>query len=534
MKNTSDKKKIQELKREILELNQLINAIRSGKVDALVIENTKGKESIATIEGEEQPYRTLIENMTEGAVTLDREGKIMHCNKQFAKMLMLPAKKIITSSFFEYIPESQHKKLSELLNQTTIDKVNVEFNLHIKKNNTDKTVLLSCNAMSFGNIKGISITVTDITNITKERRGRIHAQEELIKNEELFRQFTETISDVFWRMTPEMDKITYISPSYEVIWKKSRESLYLNPFEWMDLIVEADKYNVKLFLDKLRTNESASVEYSILLADGIKKFIFSKGFQVKNTEGKLTHIIGIASDITELRQMREKIYFDDKLRTIGILAASVAHEINNPIAWILANLSFIKKNISTLDQTKLNQLMNESIQGAERIRDIVRDFKGFARVNDNEITYIDVQQLLDSAINMVAAKIKQSVLIKKKYAANMPPIKGNNGKLHQVFLNLIMNAFEAMPEADGKNKEICISTSLEKNQARIDVSDTGHGIKPENLDNIFDPFYTTKQTGTGLGLSISYQIIKSFGGEITIKSVLGEGSTFSVFLPLSV
>jgi len=112
--------------------------------------------------------------------------------------------------------------------------------------------------------------------------------------------------------------------------------------------------------------------------------------------------------------------------------------------------------------------------------------------------------------------------------------EGNSGKLHQVFLNLIMNAAQAIPEGQIQNNKICLSTTLENNVIKIDVSDTGSGIKPEELPKDFDPFFTTKSIGggTGLGLSISLEIIKSFGGEITVKSVLGKGTTFSVILPL--
>jgi PAS domain S-box-containing protein len=176
---------------------------------------------------------------------------------------------------------------------------------------------------------------------------RKKTEEKLIKSEELFRQFSENIKDVFWKMNPEMDKLLYISPAYEEIWGRTCDNLYKNPYERLDSVLEGDKEEIHLFFNKLRI-QNASVEYRIMHSDGTIKYIIEKGFHVKDENGKLINIIGIAADMTEFNQLKSQFHLDDKLKMVGTLAAGIAHEINNPIAWILGNLSILKKTFPQL------------------------------------------------------------------------------------------------------------------------------------------------------------------------------------------
>jgi len=402
----------------------------------------------------------------------------------------------------------------------------------------EKTIeLFEAGATDFitkNNLQRLVPAITRTLNEIEEKTKRFVAEEAYRKNDELFRQFAENIKEVFWRMTPEMDQLTYVSPAYDEIWGQPREKLYSNPYEWMEPIIEADKDKVKLFLDQISKQKTATVEYRIVRPDGIIKIIFVKAFQVRDEQGKLINIIGIAADMTEFTQLKAQAHLNDKLTTVGTLAAGIAHEINNPIAWILGNLTFIKKNKTKFDLIKLEEVVDESIQGAKRIRDIVKNLKEFARVDETEITLVDLHHILDSVLIIASAEIKLRAHVVTEYAKNLPSIEGNSGQLHQVFLNLAMNAVQAIPEGDIENNTIRIVTAQENGYVRVDVTDTGSGIQPENLAKIFDPFFTTKKigNGSGLGLSISHGIVEKLGGNITVKSAPGNGSTFSVYLPL--
>lgn len=347
------------------------------------------------------------------------------------------------------------------------------------------------------------------------------------------------------------------------------EVVYLNPVarnEFPDMIEKGLAHPLlqglqKLILDFLpnQHNEMIIFNREISLADKN----FDQQLFVLPNSGIYIFII----DITERNKLRAQALLSDRLATVGTLAAGVAHEVNNPISWILENLRFLKKHTDELklivqklgviehemdDEKKIlelnaffsemksqekifsfEEMINETLHGAERIRDIVRDLKGFARIDKSEVSTVDVNTVLNTAISMAVPEFKHRARLEKNFTPNLPPLMVNSGKLHQVFLNLIVNAAQAIPEGDIDNNRITISTQLQKGRIRIDISDTGHGIDPATMPKIFDPFFTTKPTttGSGLGLFITHEVISKFGGEIKVNSLPNVGTTFSVFLP---
>ena len=249
-------------------------------------------------------------------------------------------------------------------------------------------------------------------------------------------------------------------------------------------------------------------------------------------------------DATQRSKLRRQILLQDRLLINGTLMAGVAHEINNPIAWILSNLNYLKKQFARLknngspttqDWHNLEDVVMESIQGAERICDIVHLFKNVGGTN-NELnnTPIDIHDVLNSVVDMASLECKFRAKVEKFFSSNIPNIIANNGQLHQVFLNLIINAAQAIPEGNIEQNKITVRTSLEATMLRVDIQDTGHGIRPEIMPHIFVPFFSTKPLGgSGLGLAICHEIIRDLGGKINVKSELGKGTTFSVYLPIS-
>ncbi len=224
----------------------------------------------------------------------------------------------------------------------------------------------------------------------------------------------------------------------------------------------------------------------------------------------------------------------------GQLAAGVGHEINNPLSFVMGNIHFAVEQISTLPHAEAREALSETAEalqeareGAERIRGIVRDLKTFARGDDAQLRPVDVHAALEFSLSMAMNHIRYRAKVVKSFGANVPHVWANEAKLGQVFLNLLVNAAQAIPEGDAEQHRISLTTSAREHQVVVEVTDTGKGMAPEVLSRAFEPFFTTKAVGegTGLGLSICHGIIKALRGELSAVSTPGKGSTFRVVLP---
>jgi two-component system NtrC family sensor kinase len=265
----------------------------------------------------------------------------------------------------------------------------------------------------------------------------------------------------------------------------------------------------------------------------------------------------------ELKDTQSKILQQEKMASIGQLAAGVAHEINNPMAFISSNLGTLGKYVCRLTEfiqtqsevieslnatdaveglkkkqkeVKLDYitedikgLITECLDGSERVQKIVQGLKSFARVDEAEYKYADINECIESTVNIVWNELKYKATLQKDYG-NLPLTKCYPQQMNQVFMNLLINAVHAIE----KQGEIIIRTREENGSILAAISDTGHGIPKEDLNKIFEPFFTTKEVGkgTGLGLSITYEIVRRHDGEITVESEVGKGTTFTVRLPI--
>jgi signal transduction histidine kinase len=230
----------------------------------------------------------------------------------------------------------------------------------------------------------------------------------------------------------------------------------------------------------------------------------------------------------------------ERLAALGTLAAGLAHEINNPLTYVLLQLAQATRLLSTLmsdeDRARIGQLeglVRGSMEGAERIRGIMTGIRAFSRSDDISMKPVDVRVPLDAALKLVMNEIRYRARLVKNYT-DPPLVMANEGRLGQAFLNLIINAVQAISEGNAQEHEIRVSVgSDEAGDLVVELSDTGEGIPPHLLGRIFEPYFSTKPIGqgTGLGLSISHTIINSFHGQITAVSEVGRGTTFRIVLP---
>jgi len=239
-------------------------------------------------------------------------------------------------------------------------------------------------------------------------------------------------------------------------------------------------------------------------------------------------------DLSERKQLEARLLAADRMVSVGTLAAGVAHEINNPLAYVIANLEMVADERPQVSAS-VSELIEGALEGAERVRLIVRDLKTFSRADETRHGPVDVHQVLEASASMAWNEIRHRAQLVRDYGADVPCIFGNEGRLGQVVLNLLVNAAQALPEGAQEANQITVKTFRKGDRVVIAVRDNGAGIAPEHRARLFEPFFTTKPVGvgTGLGLYICRQIVESMGGTISVESVPGNGATFSVELPVA-
>ncbi len=293
----------------------------------------------------------------------------------------------------------------------------------------------------------------------------------------------------------------------------------------------------KLSWASIDSSGSRKVESSFKASDG-KLFPVEISTNVLRFDGE-EYLVAFARDLTERHRMQASLQKADRLASVGSLAAGVAHEINNPLAYVLANLELLGEDLEQLElpassgvEQTIHRTLQEAAEGANRVRRIVRDLKSFARADDETLQSVDVHEVIDAAVDIADNEIRHRARLEKDYG-DVPFVRGAPGRLTQVFLNLLVNAAHAIPEEAYGDQFIRVATRVEGPYVMVDISDTGSGIPEDIVDRIFDPFFTTKAQGmgTGLGLSICHGIITGIGGEIKVQSRVGEGSTFTLVLP---
>jgi PAS domain S-box-containing protein len=284
------------------------------------------------------------------------------------------------------------------------------------------------------------------------------------------------------------------------------------------------------------TGEGAGLEWRMERPDGGVTWMSTRIAPIREGRERVGAVV-VCRDVTETKEAEAQLLIADRMASVGTLAAGVAHEINNPLSALLANLDVIREDVESIGEQRplppdLSPALLETQNAAERIKAIVRDLKLFSQVDGDRRASVNLHDVLDSTLRMAGNEIRHRARLVRDYA-EIPPVLGSQARLGQVFLNLLLNAAQAIPAGHYDDNEIRVSTSVEPDgEVLVRIVDTGVGIPPEIQQRLFTPFFTTKEVGngTGLGLSVCQRIVKSLNGAISFSSRKG-GTEFRVTLP---
>ena len=352
------------------------------------------------------------------------------------------------------------------------------------------------------------------------------SEKALLLEKERFRTVADFTYDwEYWR-APD-GSLIYNSPSCERITGYAPRDFLDNPDFLSDIVIPQDR---ELFLNhlhnELHNSDTYEIDFQILDKNGEKRWIAHICQQVYAEDGRILGRRVSNRDVTGRKQVENTLLRSERLAAIGRLAASLTHEINNPLQAIYNSVELLQEfSLDDKEQREYLQIIHQEIN---RLMKLNREILNFSGVPKTELLALDIPPLLEQALFLSGTRLKQAgVQVEKYLAADIPQVMASADQITQVFLNLIINAAENMP-GGGKLK---IAVIKQNDSLKITFEDTGTGISAKDMDLIFDPFYSTKNEGSGLGLAVCQHILQLHCGTISVRSEPGKGSVFSVSLP---
>lgn len=511
-----------------------------GSVDYLLglledITDRKGAEDALVVS--ENSYRRLFEAAKDGILILDAvTGKIKDVNPFLANLLGYAHEEFLGKQLwqigaFKDIAANKNN-FAELQKQLYIryddlplvtvngEKIFVEFVSNLYEVNGEQTI--QCN-------------VRDIT----ERKLALDAVRE---SDLRFRQLAENLNQVFYLVDPEMKQMLYISPAYETIWGRSRNSLYKDAQSWTESIHPDDLARVMAVAAPHGRLVESDIEYRIIRPDGTERTVRARAFPVNGPDMATCRFAGIAEDITATKMAEQKLRQAQRIEAIGRLSGGVAHDFNNLLTVILGHVSMLEASPAESDA---KESVHEIRLASERAASLTRQLLLFARQERVELNRLDLNKTIAHTIAMLMRILGEDVQLDFRPAPEPLFVQADAGLIDQVLLNLAVNARDAMPNGGKLAIETKMVTFTAESAARspmvkpgmfasIAVTDTGCGIAREDLPRIFDPFFTTKEVGkgTGLGLSTGFGIVQQHAGWINAYSEVGSGTTLRIYIPI--
>jgi PAS domain S-box-containing protein len=503
-----------------------------------------------------EEWERTFDTVPDQIAILDTENRITRINAAMATLLNISKEEAIGTFLFEYFDGTEHPPyFSHMSGALAAGRT---YSTEIYKEKLNKYYFITISPLLGDNERTGAVYVARDITANKE------ALETILVSEERFRIIAENINEVIWMADVELNRMLYISPGYERIFKRSQQNLRDNPRSFIDAVHPEDQQRVFSGILNDNRGEPFDHEYRIIWPDGSIRWIWDRGYPVRNEDGKVTYVTGVAEDITEKKQVEDekraiqaKLVQTNKMTSLGLLVSGLAHEVNNPNNCIKLAAHILSKSwddikpilenhyreegdftISGQPFSQMKDTMPQHISSitanSRRIEGIIKNLRDFAQKGVSNLNYVvDVNTVISLSASILNTQVKQHTRhFKLTLEEGLPAVRGNPQQLEQVIINLVMNAIQALPD---REKKVVVATYFDREAdcVVIRVKDEGEGMSKEVKDRIFEPFFSTRldRGGSGLGLAISNFIIKEHKGSLDFESEIGKGTTAIVTLP---
>jgi two-component system phosphate regulon sensor histidine kinase PhoR len=534
-----------ELRWQLEEANDAIDAIRNGQVDALIVKNGDGPQ-LYTLKSADQTYRVFIEQMNEGAVTLNPEGLILYSNSRFAELVGKPLEKVMGFNFADFVT-SDKTVFQHILKSSWEQDCKVE--MSIGSDAISIPCLLSCNAMDFDGGMALSVIITDLS-IQKQNQKQLESQfgqleeaqlltqklndeleetvrertKDLVISKEHLRLLTDNIPQMTWTNSPD-GKITFYNKQW---YSYTGVAPVPGIYESFRFVIHPDdlKLTEEHYYNAMRTGEVFEFENRYRRADGTYRWHLNRGIPLLDEDGEVLFWVGSATDIEEQKQAMDK-----KDEFIGI----ASHELKTPLTSLKGYIQLMSMYKKEEVPIVIKQYIAKAHNAVNKLQHLINDLLDVSKIQAGRLEYkmadVNLAEMVNAGVES-AIQMYPEYVIEHNVERDLP-VYGNPERLEQVLNNMVSNA----AKYSKAGSKITIEAMVLDGNVRVSVTDEGIGLSAEQREKIFERFYrvednTFSASGLGMGLYISTEIINHHKGHINVQSELGNGSTFYFTLPL--
>jgi len=525
---------IRDLQQRVDEAEETLRALRGGEVDAIVASGPGG-DQVYTLRGADEPYRVIVQGMAEGALTLTADGLILFSNEQFAGIVRRPLERVIGARFQDFVTPEDMDVVSSLLAATYSRKAEVRLK-------TDEAaavpVYLSIENLVLDEVESLCVIVTDLSE--QKRNQEIAAVMEAVPAAVFIAHDVECRDIRGNRMayrllgSPHGSNVAESAPEYDAPgrWRAKKDGRRIPPEE-LPMQTAA------------RSGEPVhDYELDVILDDGTSRCWLGNAVPLFDETGRSHGAVGAFVDITERKRGEERLQQTQKLESIGLLAGGIAHDFNNLLVGVIGNASLAQEILPPGDPVA--ELLEGVIKGGEQLANLTRQMLAYSGKGRFFLERLNLSEIIPEMNGLIQPAIPKNVALHFELGRDLPQIEADRGQMQQVFMNLVINAAEAIGSDPGMisvttGVQVVDEAYIRRNPEAaelcagayvcLEVGDTGCGMDAATRMKIFDPFFTTKFTGRGLGLAAVSGIIRGHKGTIKVASEPRKGSRFTVLLP---